>query len=109
MAVQQKDYYKVLGVKRGASSDEIKRAFRQKAKASHPDHHPGSSKNEERFKDLSESYEVLSDDEKRQRYDRLTKAEAAGSKTARRPRPRKTPGARRTRSTSRSSSNGWPS
>ena len=106
MAVQQKDYYKILGVARSATAEEIKRAFRQKAKASHPDHHPGSSKNEERFKDLSESYEVLSDDEKRQRYDRLTKAEAAGSKTARRPRPRKTPGARRTRSTSRSSSNG---
>ena len=66
-----RDYYAVLGVSRDASDDEIKRAFRQKAKQYHPDANPEDSTAEARFKEVNEAYEVLSDEEKRSAYDRF--------------------------------------
>jgi curved DNA-binding protein len=70
MAVEYKDYYEVLGVSRDASQDDIRRAYRKLARRYHPDLNQESDA-EERFKDVSEAYEVLSDPEKRERYDRL--------------------------------------
>src|SRR5215469_7041473 len=66
-----KDYYKVLGVQRNASQDEIKKTFHKLALKHHPDVNPGDKKAEARFKEISEAYEVLSDPEKRQKYDTL--------------------------------------
>ncbi|GER87565.1 chaperone protein DnaJ [Dictyobacter vulcani] len=66
-----KDYYKILGVARGASSDDIKKAFRKLARKHHPDVNPGDKKAEEKFKEINEAYEVLSDADKRKRYDTL--------------------------------------
>src|SRR5215813_12060697 len=66
-----KDYYKVLGVARGASSEEIKKAFRKLARKYHPDVNPGDKKAETRFKEINEAYEVLSDSDKRKKYDTL--------------------------------------
>ena len=66
-----KDYYKVLGVERSAGADEIKKAFRKLALKYHPDRNPGKKDAEDKFKDLNEAYEVLSDPQKRARYDQL--------------------------------------
>src|SRR5215468_5639072 len=69
--IQQKDYYGILGVKKSASSEEIRKAFRKLARKYHPDVNPGDKKAEERFKDLSEANDVLSDPKKRKIYDQL--------------------------------------
>jgi DnaJ-class molecular chaperone len=66
-----KDYYKILGVSKGASAKEIKAAFRKLARKFHPDVNPGDAKAEARFKEINEANEVLSDPEKRTRYDQL--------------------------------------
>ncbi len=65
----KRDYYEVLGIHKGASEDEIKKAFRQQAKANHPDLHPDDKGAEARFKEINEAYEVLSDPDKKARYD----------------------------------------
>jgi curved DNA-binding protein len=65
----QKDYYKTLGVEKTASQEDIKKAYRKLAMKYHPDHSSGSKENEERFKEISEAYAVLSDPEKRKQYD----------------------------------------
>lgn len=67
----KQDYYQVLGVDKGASADDIKRAYRRKAMKYHPDKNPGDKKAEASFKECAEAYEVLSDGEKRQRYDQF--------------------------------------
>ena len=69
-AADSKDYYRTLGVKRGASSDDIRKAYRRLARKHHPDVNPGDKASEERFRDVQEAYDVLSDDSKRQLYDR---------------------------------------
>lgn len=66
-----KDYYQVLGVSRNASDQEIKQAYRKLARMYHPDINPGDKKAEARFKEINEAYEVLSDKEKREKYDRF--------------------------------------
>lgn len=68
---EKRDYYEVLGVSKGASDDEIKKAFRKMAKQYHPDLHPGDKECEEKFKEVNEAYEVLSDSEKKARYDQF--------------------------------------
>ena len=69
-----KDYYKILGVERKASADEIRKAYRKLAMKNHPDQNPGDKAAEERFKEINEAYQVLSDDQKRARYDQLGSA-----------------------------------
>ena len=66
----EKDLYKVLGVSKTASQDEIKKAYRKLAKSAHPDLNPGDAKAEARFKDIAAAYEILKDPEKRAQYDR---------------------------------------
>src|SRR6266480_306658 len=69
--MEYKDYYKVLGVSRSASAEDIKKAFRKLARRYHPDVNPGDKKSEEKFKEINEAYEVLSDVTKRRKYDTL--------------------------------------
>lgn len=70
-ATDFKDYYSILGISKSASSDEIKRAFRKLARQYHPDVNPGDQAAEAKFKEISEAYEVLSDSDKRQKYDQF--------------------------------------
>ncbi len=69
--VDFKDYYKILGVPRGASAKDVKAAYRRLARKHHPDVNPGNAAAEARFKEIGEAYEVLSDEHKRKRYDTL--------------------------------------
>ena len=69
MAENKRDYYEVLGVDKNAGADDIKRAYRKKAMQYHPDRNPGDKTAEEKFKEVGEAYEVLSDEEKKARYD----------------------------------------
>ena len=71
MAVKFKDYYEVLGVPRTATENDIRKEYRKLARKHHPDVNPGDKSAEERFKEINEAYEVLSDAEKRKRYDQL--------------------------------------
>lgn len=67
----KRDYYEVLGLSKGASDDEIKKSYRKLAKQYHPDLHPGDKECEERFKEIGEAYEVLSDADKKAKYDQF--------------------------------------
>ena len=71
MAENKRDYYEVLGIQKDASPEEIKKAYRKAALKYHPDRNPGDKEAEEKFKEVGEAYEVLSDEEKRQRYDQF--------------------------------------
>lgn len=71
MPEDKRDYYEVLGVSKGASEDEIKKAYRKTAKKYHPDLHPDDKAAEEKFKECNEAYEVLSDPQKKARYDQF--------------------------------------
>ena len=71
MATQTKDYYGTLGIKKAATAEEIRKAFRKLARKYHPDVNPGDKKAEEKFKEISEANDVLSDDKKRKIYDQL--------------------------------------
>lgn len=76
---EKRDYYEVLGVDKNASADEIKKAYRKKAIQYHPDKNPGDKEAEEKFKEAAEAYEVLSDPQKKQRYDQFGHAGMGGA------------------------------
>lgn len=77
--MEKRDYYEVLGVSKNATKDEIKKAYRKQALKFHPDKNPGDKKAEENFKEAAEAYEVLSNDEKKARYDRFGHAGMSGN------------------------------
>ncbi|MFZ3230140.1 MAG: DnaJ C-terminal domain-containing protein [Pseudobdellovibrio sp.] len=77
--MSKKDFYKVLGVERSAAQDEIKKAYRKLAMQYHPDKNQGNKKSEEKFKEISEAYETLSDEKKRQSYDQFGHAGAGAN------------------------------
>jgi molecular chaperone DnaJ len=74
----KRDYYEVLGVAKTATPDDIKKAYRKLAVQFHPDKNPGNKEAEEKFKEISEAYEILSDTDKRQRYDQFGHAGLGG-------------------------------
>ena len=71
MAVDYKDYYKILGVSKDANEKEIRQAYRKLARKYHPDVNPDNKEAEEKFKEINEANEVLSDPEKRKKYDEM--------------------------------------
>ena len=71
MAENKRDYYEVLGVAKGAGEDEIKKAYKKMARKYHPDLNPDNKEAEEKFKEVNEAYEVLSDADKKSRYDQF--------------------------------------
>src|SRR5215467_5431324 len=75
----KRDYYEILGVAKGASADEIKKAYRKVAMQYHPDRNPGDKSAEDKFKEAAEAYEVLSDEDKRGQYDRFGHAGVSGN------------------------------
>lgn len=75
----KRDYYEVLGISKSASADEIKKAYRKMVIKFHPDKNPGDKEAEENFKEAAEAYEVLSDDNKRARYDQYGHAGVGGA------------------------------
>ena len=77
--MSKRDYYEILGVSKSATAEEIKKAYRKKAIEYHPDKNPGDKAAEENFKEAAEAYEVLSDAQKRQRYDQFGHAGVNGS------------------------------
>ena len=77
--MEKRDYYEVLGVDKKASADEIKKAYRKKAIQYHPDKNPGDKEAEEKFKEAAEAYDVLSNPEKRARYDQFGHAGVSGA------------------------------
>jgi molecular chaperone DnaJ len=77
--MSKRDFYEILGVSKTASAEEIKKAYRKKAIEFHPDKNPGDKVSEEKFKEAAEAYEVLSDDQKRQRYDQYGHAGVGGA------------------------------
>jgi len=76
--MSKRDYYDILEVSRGSSAEEIKKAYRKKALQYHPDKNPGNKEAEEKFKEAAEAYEVLSNDDKRRRYDQFGHAATSG-------------------------------
>ena len=76
---EKRDYYEVLGVEKNANADEIKKAYRKAAIKYHPDKNPGDKEAEEKFKEAAEAYDVLSNEQKRARYDQFGHAGMSGA------------------------------
>mgnify|MGYP003465618083 CR=1 FL=1 len=76
--MSKRDYYEILGVSKNATADEIKKSYRKVAMQYHPDRNPGDKPAEEKFKEAAEAYDVLSNDDKRAKYDRFGHQGAAG-------------------------------
>lgn len=85
------DWYKVLGVPRQATEETIKKAYRRLAKTYHPDAHPGSQEHERKFREISEAYSILSDPEKRKKYDEELQDSTKGQGRAKESRKREAP------------------